>query len=95
MVWLSLLLLLLASGQTEQHSLTSDSASRKSEAAAATALLPPAVLPLPLGALRPLGWLRQQLQIQRDGLAGHLPLFFEDIGAFKRVSRDGDPVGLR
>jgi hypothetical protein len=25
--------------------------------------------------------LRQQLQIQRDGLAGHLPLFFEDIGA--------------
>ena len=83
MAWLLLLLLLFASGETEQHSLTSGGASRKSDA---TALLPPAIFPLPLGALRPHGWLRQQLEIQRDGLAGHLPLFFEDIGAPERGS---------
>jgi hypothetical protein len=53
--------------------------------AQATPLLAPASYPLPLGAVRASGWLEQQLRIQRDGLAGHLQLFFEDIGATRRT----------
>ena len=42
-------------------------------------LLPPAFRPLPLCAIKPTGWLRQQLQTQADSLSGHLPLFWADI----------------
>jgi len=43
------------------------------------ALLPVALHPLPLGSIRPRGWLRRQLEIQRDGLSGHLDEFWPDI----------------
>jgi hypothetical protein len=36
--------------------------------------------PLPLGSVRARGWLRQQLQIQADGLSGHLDEVWEDVG---------------
>ncbi|MCU1293440.1 MAG: hypothetical protein JWP08_2290 [Bryobacterales bacterium] len=36
--------------------------------------------PLPLGAVRPLGWLLQQEQIQANGLTGHLDEFWNDVG---------------
>jgi hypothetical protein len=55
-------------------------------------LLAPRVWSLPLGALRPRGWLDQQLRIERDGLAGHLQLFYEDIGACVRVHVCDDAV---
>ncbi|MGE5361265.1 MAG: beta-L-arabinofuranosidase domain-containing protein [Bacteroidales bacterium] len=48
-------------------------------AAATSGLREPAFRPLPLGAIRPQGWLLRQLQIQRDGLSGHLDEFWPDV----------------
>ncbi|MGI4866068.1 MAG: beta-L-arabinofuranosidase domain-containing protein [Janthinobacterium lividum] len=44
------------------------------------AFRPGAFQPLPLGAIRPEGWLRRQLVIQADGLSGHLEEFWPDLG---------------
>jgi len=35
---------------------------------------------LPLGSVKPKGWLRRQLQIQADSLTGHLPEFWDSLG---------------
>jgi hypothetical protein len=43
-------------------------------------LTPPAFAPLPLGSIRPAGWLLRQLRIQADGLSGHLDEFWPDVG---------------
>ncbi len=43
-------------------------------------LAPRAFTPLPLGAIRPAGWLQRQLRIQADGLSGHLDEFWPDVG---------------
>ena len=43
-------------------------------------LAPNAFNPLPLGAIRPTGWLRAQLQIQANGLGGHLDETWPDVG---------------
>ena len=42
-------------------------------------LLPRAFTPLPLGVIRPAGWLLGQLRLQADGLSGHLDEFWPDI----------------
>ena len=45
----------------------------------ADGLAPLAFTPLPLGAIRPTGWLARQLRIQADGLSGHLDEFWPDV----------------
>jgi len=47
--------------------------------AAAQALRSPAFSPLPLGNIKPAGWLKNQLRIQAAGLSGHLDEFWPDI----------------
>jgi hypothetical protein len=42
-------------------------------------LAAPAFRPLPLGRVRPAGWLLRQLRIQADGLSGHLDEFWPDL----------------
>jgi hypothetical protein len=42
-------------------------------------LQPVTFKPMPLGSIKPEGWLKNQLRIQADGLSGHLDEFWPDI----------------
>ena len=43
-------------------------------------LYPAAFQALPLGAIKPRGWLLNQLKVQANGLTGHLDEFWQDVG---------------
>ena len=43
-------------------------------------LQPNAFDPMPLGSVKPAGWLRRELVIQANGLTGHLDEFWPDVG---------------
>ncbi len=58
--------------------------------AAPGGLADPAFRPLPLGAIRPSGWLLRQLRIQADGLSGHLDEFWPDVANSKWFGGDAE-----
>jgi DUF1680 family protein len=53
-------------------------------------LLPTALDPLPLGAIRPTGWLLRQLQIQAEGLGGHLDEFWPDVARSRWIGGEAE-----
>jgi hypothetical protein len=53
-------------------------------------LRPRALEPLPLGSVRPEGWLRNHLRIQADGLSGHLDEFWPDVARSKWIGGDAE-----
>ena len=70
-------------------------ASSAAAAAAATpratgGLAEPAFRPLPLGAIRPAGWLQRQLRLQADGLTGHLDEFWPDVARSRWFGGDAE-----
>ncbi len=65
-------------GEAATAALAPDSVAQATGAGIA-GLADPAFRPLPLGAIRPAGWLQRQLRIQADGLSGHLDEFWPDV----------------
>ncbi len=53
-------------------------------------LKPVALVPLPLGSIRPAGWLQRQLRIQADGLSGHLDEIWPDVKNSAWIGGNGD-----
>ena len=53
-------------------------------------LAEPAFRPLPLGSIRPRGWLGRQLRIQAEGLTGHLDEFWPDVARSQWFGGDAE-----
>lgn len=53
-------------------------------------LLPRTFVPLPLGSVRPRGWLLNHLQIQASGLSGHLDEFWPDVAESGWIGGSGE-----
>lgn len=50
----------------------------------------PVLRPLPLGTLRPTGWLLERLRLQADGMAGHLDDFWPDVARSGWIGGDAE-----
>ena len=57
----------------------SDEGARDQAPGGGIRLTPRAAEPLPLGSIKPAGWLRRLLQVQAAGLGGHLDEFWPDV----------------
>ncbi len=55
-----------------------------------TAPRQPALIPLPLGSIRPAGWLAKQLRLQADGLSGYLDEFWPDVARSGWIGGDAE-----
>lgn len=53
-------------------------------------LVPRACDPLPLGQAKPTGWLRRQLEIQANGLCGHLDEFWPDVAQSRWIGGEAE-----
>ena len=63
-----------------RHLLSTLGAAAFVAACSAGDLRPRALDVLPVGKVRPTGWLRMQLELQRDGISGHAEELYDDIG---------------
>lgn len=59
-----------------------------------SALLPLTFKPFPLGSIRPAGWLRNELRLMSDGLAGHERDFYKYVAHSVWLGGDQDYSGL-
>jgi len=56
-------------------------------------LLAPALARLPVGAVKPAGWLKDELTLQAKGISGQLPFFWHYLNSTEWLSPDKDPYG--
>ncbi len=69
----------VAAGAVSLDGTRARSADHAQSAAVPDGLADPLFRPLPLGDVRPAGWLERQLRIQAAGLSGHLDRFWPDV----------------
>ncbi|MEN3340004.1 MAG: hypothetical protein V7647_3680 [Acidobacteriota bacterium] len=69
----------LAASAVSLEGASAQSGMRVQTGTAPDGLADPSFRPLPLGAVRPAGWLERQMRIQAEGLSGHLDRFWPDV----------------